>query len=103
MDLVEKRNKRSVWAVQTKGYSGAHFATYPPELIAPCILAGCPEQGVVIDPFAGSGTTGEVAESLGRNSILIELNPEYIKIAQKRLDEEDNREMERIARVAANR
>jgi DNA modification methylase len=83
-DIVEFRNKRSVWTVPTHRYNGAHFATFPPQLIAPCILAGCPQGGTVLDPFGGSGTTGEVAEGLGRNSILIELNPEYVKLAENR-------------------
>ena len=78
------RNKRSVWTVPTAGYSGAHFATYPPALIRPCILAGCPMQGTVLDPFGGSGTVGEVAEEEGRNSILIELNPKYVELAERR-------------------
>jgi len=78
------RNKRSVWTVTTQPYKGAHFATFPPALIRPCILAGCPVTGTVLDPFGGSGTTGEVAEEEGRNSILIELNPEYVKLAKKR-------------------
>jgi len=80
----EKRNKRSVWTVNTKPYKGSHFATFPPALIAPMILAGCPVGGTVLDPFGGSGTTGEVSESLGRNSILIELNPDYIELQKKR-------------------
>jgi site-specific DNA-methyltransferase (adenine-specific) len=71
------RNKRSVWNINTKPYKGAHFATFPPALIEPCILAGCPENGLVLDPFGGSGTVGEVCNKLGRNYILIELNPEY--------------------------
>lgn len=78
------RNKRSVWTVTTKPYKGAHFATFPPDLIEPCILAGCPEGGTVLDPFGGSGTTGEVAASEGRKAILIELNPEYVKLAHDR-------------------
>jgi len=78
------RNKRDVWTVTTKPYKGAHFATFPPALIAPMILAGCPVGGTVLDPFGGSGTTGEVSESLGRNSILIELNPDYIELQKKR-------------------
>lgn len=82
--MPEKRNKRSVWTVATQGYKGAHFATFPPALIAPMILAGCPVGGTVLDPFGGSGTTGEVSESLGRNSILIELNPDYIELQKKR-------------------
>jgi DNA modification methylase len=77
------RNKRSVWRVTTKPVKEAHFATYPPDLIEPCILAGSREGGAVLDPFGGSGTTGRVAEKFGRDSTLIELNPEYIEIAQK--------------------
>jgi len=77
------RNKRSVWTVATKPFKEAHFATYPPELIEPCILAGCPEGGIVLDPFSGSGTTLEVAKRLGRRSIGIELNPDYCDIAVK--------------------
>lgn len=79
------RNKRSVWTVNTKGYPGAHFATFPPALIEPCVLAGCPVEGTVLDPFAGSGTTGEVALKLGRGAVLIELNPEYCDQIRKRL------------------
>jgi len=79
------RNKRSVWSVSTKGYKGAHFATFPPALIEPCILAGAPAGGIVLDPFFGSGTTGEVALNKGRDFIGIELNPEYCELAQKRL------------------
>lgn len=78
-------NKKSVWTVTTKPYKDAHFATYPPELIAPCILAGCPVGGTVLDPFGGSGTTGAVALENGRNAILCELNPEYIKLINKRI------------------
>jgi len=81
----DTRNKRSVWTVNTKSYSEAHFATYPPELILPCILAGCPEGGVVLDPFGGSGTTAQVAIENRREAILCELNPEYVKIIEKRL------------------
>ena len=78
------RNKRSVWTVSTKPYREAHFATFPPALIQPCIRAGCPAGGTVLDPFGGSGTTGEVAASEGRKAILIELNPEYVTLANKR-------------------
>ena len=78
-------NKRSVWKVATHSYKEAHFATYPPELITPCILAGCPEGGTVLDPFGGSGTTAQVALQHRRNAILCELNPEYVKIIEKRL------------------
>lgn len=93
----ETRNKRSVWTVTTQPYKEAHFATFPPALIRPCILAGCPVGGTVLDPFGGSGTTGEVAEMEGRNSILIELNPKYVKLAEKRTAQGglfcDNREL----------
>lgn len=79
------RNKRSVWTVATKPFSGAHFATYPPELVEPCILAGCPAGGVVLDPFFGAGTTGLVADRLGRDCIGIEINAAYRDIAIERL------------------
>lgn len=78
------RNKRSVWTVATQPYSGAHFATFPCELIQPCIRAGCPAGGVVLDPFGGSGTTGSVAASEGRDAIMIELNPEYVELQMDR-------------------
>ena len=81
-----KRKKRSVWTVTTKPFKGAHFATFPPDLIEPCVLAGCPEGGTVLDPFGGAGTTGLVAEQNNRDSILIELNPDYIEIAKERLN-----------------
>lgn len=80
-----KRNKRTVWTVATQPFKEAHFATYPPELIEPCILAGCPQGGTVLDPFGGAGTTGMVADRLQRNAVLIELNPDYAAIAEKRL------------------
>ena len=78
------RNKRDVWTVAPANYPEAHFATYPPALITPCILAGCPVNGVVLDPFGGSGTTGQVALELGRRAVLVELNPEYIKLINQR-------------------
>lgn len=81
-----KRNKRSVWNVATKPFAEAHFATFPPDLIEPCVKAGCPVGGTVLDPFGGAGTTGMVADRLGRNAILIELNPEYAAIAEKRIN-----------------
>lgn len=81
----ETRNKRSVWSVQPCSYGGAHFATFPPDLIEPCILAGSPEGGTVIDPFSGSGTTGLVSQRFNRNAILCELNAEYADIARKRI------------------
>lgn len=81
----EFRNKRSVWTVTTKPFKEAHSATFPPDLIEPCVLAGCPPGGTVLDPFGGAGTTGLVAQRHGRNSILCELNPAYVDIAEKRL------------------
>ena len=80
------RNKRSVWTVATKPFKEAHFAVFPPDLIKPCILAGCPEGGVVLDPFMGSGTTGMVAAMYQRNFIGFELNQEYCKMAEKRIE-----------------
>jgi DNA modification methylase len=84
-DIGDTRNKRSVWSVTTKSYEEAHFATFPPDLIEPCILAGCPAGGLVLDPFGGAGTTGLVADRLQRDAILIELNPEYAAMARKRI------------------
>ena len=83
--VYEKRNRRSVWTVTTKPFKGAHFAVMPPDLVEPCILAGCPIEGTVLDPFAGSGTVAAVALSLGRSSIGIELNPQYVELAQERI------------------
>ena len=80
-----QRNKRSVWTVTTKPYEGAHFAVFPTDLIEPCILAGAPVGGVVLDPFMGSGTTAQVAQSLGRQYLGCELNPEYAPLQKKRL------------------
>jgi len=82
------RNKRSVWEVATQPYSESHFATFPEKLIEPCVLAGCPKMGIVFDPFMGSGTTALVACKLNRQFTGIELNPEYIKMAEKRVDAE---------------
>ena len=79
------RNRRSVWTVPSEPYSGAHFATFPRKLIEPCILAGCPIDGTVLDIFFGSGTTGEVAQSLGRNFIGIELNAANDSLQAERL------------------
>ena len=79
------RNKRDVWNINVKPNKEAHFATYPPKLVSTCILAGCPEGGVVLDPFMGSGTTGIVANKLGRHYVGIELNPEYVEIAERRI------------------
>ena len=85
---IPMANKRNVWTVTTKPFKGAHFAVFPTDLIEPCIKAGCPKGGTVLDPFGGSGTTGFVANNLGRDAILIELNKEYVEIAKKRLGED---------------
>ena len=82
---LDKKNKRSVWTVSPKPFKEAHFAVYPTELIEPCVLAGCPKDGHVLDPFGGSGTTGLVADRLGRNATLIELNEDYLEIGTKRI------------------
>lgn len=84
--LYEKRNKRSVWTITTKPYRDSHFATFPEDLVKPMILAGCPEGGIVLDPFMGAGTTGLVAKKLNRNYIGIELNPKYAEMANKRIN-----------------
>jgi DNA modification methylase len=80
----EMANKRSVWSVPVKPYTGAHFAVFPSELIEPCILAGAPVGGIVLDPFMGSGTTAQVSQDLGRQYIGCELNPAYEKLQKKR-------------------
>ena len=80
------RNKRSVWTVSTKPFPGAHFATFPPDLIEPCILAGCPRDGIVLDPFFGSGTVGLVTLKNARHYIGIELNPSYAEMAGNRIE-----------------
>lgn len=81
-----RRNKRDVWAVSTGGFKGAHFAVFPERLVEPCILAGCPEGGTVLDPFAGSGTTGAVAKRLRRNFVGVEINPDYWQMATDRIN-----------------
>ena len=83
--IKEKRNKRSVWSVTTKSFPGAHFATFPEDLIEPMVRAGSRVGGIVLDPFFGSGTTGVVAARLGRDYIGIELNEKYVEIAEERL------------------
>ena len=93
-DRVDKppgdtRNKRSVWTIPTDSFRAAHFATYPPKLIEPAIRAGCPEGGIILDPFFGSGTTGKRAKELGRKFIGIELNPDYCKLAEDRLAQQE--------------
>ena len=84
--LVDSRNKRSVWTVSTKPFPGAHFATFPPDLIEPCILAGSPRGGIILDPFFGSGTVGLVALKNARHYIGIELNPAYAEMAGNRIE-----------------
>jgi DNA modification methylase len=86
MGTPGKRNRRTVWEIATHPFPEAHFATFPPALVEPCILAGCPEGGTVLDPFAGSGTTGMVALRHGRQFIGIELNPEYCEMARRRIE-----------------
>ena len=85
---LAKKNKRSVWTITTKPFKGAHFATFPKDLIEPCVLAGCLEGGTVLDPFGGSGTTGIVAAQHNRNAVLLELNQEYIDLANARINNE---------------
>ena len=83
--VYEKKNKRSVWTVTSKPFKGSHFATFPPELITPCILAGSRENDIILDPFMGSGTTAMVAKELGRHYIGCELHEDYGNLIQKRL------------------
>lgn len=85
---ADKANKRSVRSVPTAAYKDAHFAVFPEKLIVDCIRAGCPEQGIVLDPFMGSGTTAVVARKLNRNFIGFELNPDYVCLAEKRIERE---------------
>ena len=82
---TEKRNKRTVWAINTEPFPGAHFATFPPALVEPCVLAGSESGDQVLDPFFGSGTTGEVCIAHNRRIVGIELKPEYAELARKRL------------------
>ena len=91
------RNKRTVWTVPTRPFKGAHFAVFPPDLIRPCILAGCPPGGIVLDPFFGAGTVGVVALEEGRHFIGIELNPEYCEMARERI--EGVRDMQRVQEI----
>jgi site-specific DNA-methyltransferase (adenine-specific) len=85
IEARETRNRRSVWTVTTKPFKGAHFATFPPDLIEPCVLAGCPVGGTVLDPFGGAGTTALVATKHNRKSFSCELNPAYSEMAEARL------------------
>ena len=84
-DINPLRNKRDVWKINTVPFKGGHYAAYPPKLVETCLLAGCPEGGIVLDPFMGSGTTGMVAAQMGRHFVGIELNPEYTELAYKRI------------------
>ena len=81
----EGRNKRAIWSINTEPYSEAHFACYPKELVEACLSAGCPDKGIVLDPFAGSGTTLQVAHEKRLEGIGIEINPKYVEIIKKRL------------------
>lgn len=83
---VERRNKRSVWTIATQGFAGAHFATLPPRLVEPCILAGSRPGDLVLDPFAGAGTVGLVALKFGRRFIGVELSAQYAQMARKRIE-----------------
>ena len=93
---VTGRNKRCVWKVSTQAFHGAHFAVYPEKLIIPMIKSGCPENGIVLDPFMGAGTTGLVSVKLNRSFVGIELNPEYIEIAEKRINAELNNQATKL-------
>ena len=85
LPIRDKKNKRSVWSLATKPYKGAHFAAFPPELIEPCVFAGCPEGGTVLDPFCGSGTVAGVALKHNRHAILCELNTDYCALITSRV------------------
>lgn len=78
-------NCRNVWTISPKPFKGAHFATFPPDLVERCILAGCPPGGLVLDSFSGSGTTAMVAARLGRRSLNFEINPDYVALARERV------------------
>jgi DNA modification methylase len=83
--LKPGRNRHSVWTIATEAFPEAHFATFPQEFAELCIRAGCPRGSLVLDPFGGSGTTGLVADKLGRDAVLIELNPGYAAMAERRI------------------
>jgi DNA modification methylase len=83
--FTEVRNARSVWTIPTQPFSGAHFAVFPAELARRCVLAGCPGGGTVLDPFAGSGTTGMVADREHRDAVLVELSEQYAELLRARL------------------
>ncbi len=103
-ELVSDRNKRSVWTIASEPFPDAHFATFPIKLVEPCVLAGCPEGGVVLDPFCGSGTTGVVALRADRRFVGIELNEQYVEMARRRIGEDApllNREDPTLLELAA--
>jgi len=85
LSIKKTRNRRDVWTIATKPFKGAHFAVFPTALVEPCVLAGSRTGGIVLDPFAGSGTTGVVSLKHGRSFIGIELNPEYVTLAKDRI------------------
>lgn len=87
-EYTDKANKRSVWEVSTSAFHDAHFAVFPPALIVDCIKAGCPEDGVVLDPFMGSGTTAIVSRKLNRNYVGFEINKDYVRLAENRIVKE---------------
>ena len=84
-EIKPLRNKRDVWVINTVPFKGSHYAAYPPKLVETCLLAGCPEGGIVLDPFMGSGTTGMVARQLDRHFVGIELNPAFTEMAYRRI------------------
>ena len=84
-EIPRLRNKRDVWQINPFPYKGGHFAAFPPKLVETCLLAGCPQDGIVLDPFLGSGTTAAVAKQMGRHYIGIELNPGYCALAEQRI------------------
>lgn len=96
---AEGANARNVWSITTKPFKGAHFAVMPIDLAERCIKAGCPTGGTVLDPFGGAGTTAVAAAGLGRNAVIVDLNPDYCELAFKRLDALPNRENLRIAEI----
>ena len=87
-EVYAVRRKRDVWSVPTKSFPGAHFATFPEKLIEPCVMAGCPEEGIVLDIFSGAGTTGMVALRHNRKYVGIEINPDYVELSRNRIDTE---------------
>jgi site-specific DNA-methyltransferase (cytosine-N4-specific) len=86
-----KKNKRTVWSINTEAFDGAHFATFPESLVAPCLLAGSREGDIVLDPFFGSGTVGCVSLKSGRAFVGIEINPEYVEMARNRIGLNESR------------